>query len=50
MHWNVKYYLFLLERSGWCFHFCWGVQIRGGWSISACGFGPGSGFGPGLQI
>ena len=26
------------------------VQIRGGWSISACGFGPGGAFGPGLQI
>ena len=28
-HWNVKYYLFLLERQGWRFtQFCWGVQIR----------------------
>ena len=28
-HWNVKYYLFLLERQGWRFHsVLLGVQIR----------------------
>ena len=42
MLWKVKYHPFLLERWGWFFHsVLLGVQIRGGGSISASGFGPG---------